>query len=41
MTFVMNMKEVLCMFVTTVIKCHSLSYNISNANMTLFEMSLL
>jgi len=24
MTYVMNMKEVLCMFVTTVIKCHSL-----------------
>jgi len=41
MTFVMNMKEVLSMFVTTVIKCHSLSYDIFNANMTLFEMSLL
>jgi len=36
MTYVMNMKEVLCMFGTTVIKCHSLSY----ANMTLFEMLL-
>jgi len=23
MTYVMNMKKVLCMFVTTVIKCHS------------------
>jgi len=40
MTYVMNM-EVLCMFVTSVIKCHSLSYDIFNANMTLFEMSLL
>jgi len=40
MTYVMNMKEVLCMFVTS-IKCHSLSYDILNANMTLFEMSLL
>ncbi len=29
------------MFMTTVIKCHSLSYVIFNANMTLFEMSLL
>jgi len=28
----MNMKEVLCMFMTTVIKCHSLSYDILNAN---------
>jgi len=41
MTHVMNMNEVLCMFVTTVIKCHSLSYDIFNANMTLFEMCLL
>jgi len=41
MTYVMNMKEVLCMFMTTVIMCHSLSYDIFNANMTLFEMSLL
>jgi len=41
MTYVLNMKEVLCMFVTTVIKCHLLSYDIFNANMTLFEMSLL
>jgi len=41
MTYVMNMKEVLCMFVTIVIKCHSLSYDIFNANMTTFEMSLL
>jgi len=37
----MNMKEVLCMFVTAVIKCHSLNYDIFNANMTLFEMSFL
>ncbi len=29
------------MFMTTVIKCHSLSYVIFNAKMTLFEMSLL
>jgi len=41
MTYVMDMKDVLCMFMTTVIKCHSLSYGIFNANMTLFEMSLL
>jgi len=41
MTYVMNMKEVVCMFMTTVIKCHLLSYGISNANMTLLEMSLL
>jgi len=41
MTYVMNVKEVLCMFVTTVIKCYSLNYDIFNANMTLFEMSLL
>jgi len=41
MTYVMNMKEVLCTFVTTVIKCHWLSYDIFNANMTLLEMSLL
>jgi len=40
MTYVMNMLEVLCMFGTTVIKCHSLSYYIFNANMTLFEMFL-
>jgi len=39
MTYVMNMKEVLGMFMTTVIKCLSLNYDI-NANMTLFEMSL-
>jgi len=41
MTYVMNMNEVLCMFVTTVIKCHSLSNDIFNANITLSEMSLL
>jgi len=29
------------MFMTTVIKCHSLSHYIFNANMTLFEMSCL
>ncbi len=29
------------MFMTIVIKCHSLSYVIFNAKMTLFEMSLL
>jgi len=40
MTYVMNMKEVLCMFVTTVVKCHSLNYDMLNANMILFEMSL-
>ncbi len=37
----MNMKVFLCMFMTTVIKCHSQSYVICNAKMTLFEMSLL
>jgi len=41
MTTIMNMKEVLYMFVTTVIKCHSLSYDSFNANMTLFEMAFL
>jgi len=41
MTCVLNMKEVLCMFVTTVSKCHLLNYDILNANMTLFEVSLL
>jgi len=41
MTYVMNMKEVSCMFMTTVIKCPSLSYDIFYSNMTLFEMSLL
>ncbi len=29
------------MFMTTVIKCHSLTHVIFNANMTLFEMALL
>jgi len=28
-------------FLRTVVKCHSLKYNIFNANMTVFEMSLL
>ncbi len=37
----MNMKVFLCMFMTTVIKCHSLSYVIFNTKRTLFEMSLL
>jgi len=41
MTHVINMKEVLCVFMTTVIKCHSLNYDIFNANMTLLEMSCL
>ncbi len=36
----MNMKEVLCIFMTTVIKCHSLSYVIFNAKMTLFVLTL-
>jgi len=36
MTYVMNMNAVLCMFVTL-----SVTYEIFNANMTLFEMSLL
>jgi len=36
----MFMTTGLCMFMTTVIKC-SLNYDILNANMTLFEMSLL
>jgi len=41
MTRVMNMKEGLYMFMTTVIKFNFFSYDIFNANMTLFEMSLL
>jgi len=36
---VMNMKEVLCMFMTTVIKCHSLNYDIFDANMRFFVMT--
>jgi len=36
---VMIMKEISCMFMTTVYKCHLLDYDIFNANMTLFEMS--
>jgi len=35
MTYVRNMKEFLSMFMTTVNKCQSLSYDIFNANMTL------
>ncbi len=31
----------LCMFLTTVIRCHLLSYVIFNAKMTMFEMFLL
>ncbi len=41
MTHVLNMKVLICMFMTAVIKCHSISYVICNAKMTLFEMSLL
>ncbi len=41
MTCVMNMKVFLCMFMKTVIKCHSLSCVIFNAKMTLFDISLL
>jgi len=37
---VMNVKEVLCMFMTAVIKCHSLNSENFNTNMTLFETSL-
>jgi len=33
MTYVMNMKEVLCMFMTTVIMCHLLSYDIFYASL--------
>jgi len=36
MTYVMNMKEVFL----HVIKCYSLSYDIFNANMTLFEITI-
>jgi len=39
MTYVMNIKEVLCMFMTVIIKWHFLNYDIFKANMTLFEMS--
>ncbi len=39
LTHVMNMKEVLCMFMTTLIKCHSLSYVTFNAKMTLFDLT--
>jgi len=41
MTHVMNMKEVLCIFMTIVIKRYSLNYDIFNTNMTSFKMSLL
>jgi len=40
MTYVMNTKEVLCMFMTTVTKFNSLSYVIFNAKMTLFDLTL-
>jgi len=40
MTHVMNRKKVLFMFMTTLIKCHSLNYDIFDANGTLFKMSL-
>ncbi len=36
----MNRKEGLCMFMTTVIKCNSLSYVIFKAKMTLFDLTL-
>ncbi len=36
----MNMKEVVCMFMTTIIKCHLLSYIIFNAKITLFDLTL-
>ncbi len=36
----MNRKEGLCMFMTTVIKCNSLSYVIFKAKMTLFGLPL-
>jgi len=39
-TLYLNMKEGLSIFMTTVIKCR-FNYDICNANMTLFEMSLL
>ncbi len=40
MTHIMYMKEVLWMFMTTVIKCNSLSYVIFNAKKTLFDLAL-
>jgi len=41
MTYVMNMKEVLCMFVTTVIKCHSLSYDIFNVRWLVLTLTVM
>jgi len=41
MTYVLNMKWGLCMFMTTIIKYHTLNNDILNANMTLLKMSLL
>jgi len=41
MTHVMNIKEVLCMFMTTVIKNVIIERMTLNANITLFEMCLL
>jgi len=35
----MNMKEGLCIFMTTVIKCHSLNYYIFNSNMTCLDIN--
>ncbi len=32
--------KVLCMFITTVIECYSLSYVTFNAKMTLFDLTL-
>jgi len=39
MTYVLNMKEGLCMFMATVIKCLSLNNDIFNANMTFVMIS--
>ncbi len=36
----MNMKEVVYVFMATVIKCHLLRYVIFNAKMTLFDLTL-
>jgi len=40
-TFIIITLQKIGMFMTTVIECHSLNYDIFNAHMTLFEMSLL
>ncbi len=36
----MNMKEVVYVFMATVIKCHLLRYVIFNAKMSLFDLTL-